>query len=137
MDTIFTESRISRLPWLSFPSIRSKILETAKKIAASQQKAASLQSTINNLNAEPPILKPVLLKRRAALLKSLNLSDAGLITAQVKVLIDLEKAALETQKTAAEDKITAAWDNLRTFLKAVLSALNISTDTETRLRRLR
>jgi hypothetical protein len=126
MDNIYTDAHLQRLPWLTQPAVRARINETAKKMAAIEQKAAQLQSAINDLTAEPPILNAQLLKRRAALLKTLNLTDATIIAAQEKVLIDLEKAALDTQKTAAADKKIAVKDDLYTFLNNLLSALDVS-----------
>jgi hypothetical protein len=126
MDIIFPAASIEKLPWLSQPPIRSKVLEISKKLAAAEQKSANIQATIEGINANPPFLKKHLLKKRAALIKSLNLTDAAIIAAQEKILFDLEKAALETQKDATEAKKVTLMDDLYNFLKAILTALNIS-----------
>lgn len=126
MDNIYTEAQLLRLPWLNQPSIRARIHETTKKQAAAEQKAAQIQSIVNDISADPPILNAQLRKRRAALIKALNLTDAAIIASQEKVMIDLEKAALDTQKTAANDKKVAVYDDLCTFLSTILTALDVA-----------
>ena len=126
MDNLFTETHLNLMPWLRQPVIKARISTAAQSLAAVDQKTGQIETNIEDLEAQPPRLNPQLLKRRAALVKALNLTDAALIDAQQGLLIRLELAALNTQKTTLADKRQVAQDKLNSDLSTLLAAINVN-----------
>ena len=94
-------------------------------MAALDQKTSKIQLDIEDLDADPPRLNTQLLKRRAALLKALNLTDADIINQQQATLIRLERAALVTQQTVINDKRKVVQDKLNTDLATLLTVVDV------------
>lgn len=124
MNNLFTAHHLELLPWLHQPVIKTRLAAATKSLAALEERSIKIQSEIDDLDAEPPRLSTQILKRRAALVKALNLTDAAVINEQQLTLIRLEKAALVTQKSAITDKRIVVQDKLNTDLAALLTVID-------------
>jgi hypothetical protein len=124
MDPLFSEDYLTRLPWLRYPAIKSRIADVTKLLAAADNKTSQLIADIADLTADPPRLNKSLLKRKAALIKTLNLTDAAIIATQQVTIINLEQAALNTQIQAVKDKRKVTMGKFNSDLAALLTAID-------------